>query len=165
MSRPEIALIVARARNGVIGRDNTLPWRLRADLQLFKQRTLGSPIIMGRKTWESLGRPLPGRQNIVISRQSDFSAEGAQVASSLAEAIAACEGATRAFVIGGAQIYAQALEIADVLWISEVDCAVDGDSCFPPLPPGRFREISRQHFAVDEHNQFAFDVVELRRAQ
>lgn len=165
MNRPEIALIVARARNGVIGRDNALPWRLRADLQQFKQRTLGCPVIMGRKTWESLGRPLPGRHNLVISRQAGYRAEGASVVTSLADAVAACGNAARVFVIGGAQIYAQALEIADVLWISEVDCEVEGDARFPPLPAGSFREVARQHFGADEHNQFAFDVLELRRAQ
>ncbi|MBK9394468.1 MAG: dihydrofolate reductase [Uliginosibacterium sp.] len=161
-ARPEIALIVARARNGVIGRDNTLPWRLRDDLQLFKQRTLGCPVIMGRKTWESLGKPLPGRINIVISRQPAFCAEGAVVVHSMEEAVDACQAAERAFVIGGAQIYAQWLQHADVLWMTEVAADVAGDTCFPELPPGRYREVSRQHFAADARNDYSFDVVEYR---
>ena len=163
MRKPKIAVIVARARNGVIGRENTLPWRLRDDLQLFKQRTLGCPVIMGRKTWESLGRPLPGRLNVVISRQADYTAPGANVVASLAEAIAACGDAEKVFVIGGAQIYAQALDLAEALWITEVDADVEGDTCFPEFDPDWFGEVSREHFAASEHNQFAFDVVEYRR--
>ena len=160
--RPELALIVARARNGVIGRDNTLPWRLRDDLQQFKQRTLGCPVIMGRKTWDSLGRPLPGRRNIVITRQADFAASGAECVHSLAEALSACDDAARVFVIGGAQIYAQALSLADVLWITEVAAEVEGDACFPALDPQQFHERDREHFAAGEHNQYAFDIVEYR---
>lgn len=162
MSRPEIALIVARARNGVIGRNNALPWRLRDDLQQFKQRTSGHSIIMGRKTWESLGRPLPNRRHIVVSRQADYHAEGITVVGSLAAAIDACAGVERAFIIGGAEIYAQSLELADVLWITEVDAEVEGDAWFPPLPANRFTEVSRQHFDASEQNEFAFDVVEYR---
>ncbi|MDO6387932.1 dihydrofolate reductase [Uliginosibacterium sp. 31-12] len=163
MLRPEIAVIVARARNGVIGRDNTLPWRLRDDLQQFKQRTLGCPIIMGRKTWESLPRLLPGRQHVVISRQTQYAAEGATVVSSLDAAIAACGRAERIFVIGGAQIYAAALDLADVLWITEIDAAVEGDAHFPDFDSALFRETSREHFAASEQNQYAFDIVEYRR--
>lgn len=163
MSKPEVAVIVARARNGVIGRENTLPWRLRDDLQLFKQRTLGAPIIMGRKTWESLGRPLPGRLNVVVTRQADYQAAGTCVVTSLPEAILACGDAKKVFIIGGAQIYAQALDQADVLWITEVDADVEGDTHFPVFDPVWFGEVSREHFAASEHNQFAFDVVEYRR--
>ncbi|GAB2898386.1 dihydrofolate reductase [Uliginosibacterium flavum] len=165
MRKPEVAIIVARARNGVIGRENTLPWRLREDLQLFKQRTLGCPVIMGRKTWESLGRPLPGRLNIVVSRQADYLATGASVVASLPDAINTCGNAEKVFILGGAQIYAQALDqdLADVLWITEVDADVEGDTRFPDFDPVWFGEISREHFAASEHNQFAFDVVEYRR--
>lgn len=162
-AKPEIAVIVARARNGVIGRDNALPWRLRDDLQLFKQRTLGSPMIMGRKTWESLGRPLPGRRHIVVSRQADYQAPGIEVVHSLADAVAACQDTEKVFVIGGAQIYAQALALADVLWITEVDTELEGDACFPAFDPAGFRACSREHFQASDKNQFAFDVVEYRR--
>lgn len=161
-ARPEVAVIVARARNGVIGRNNTLPWRLRADLQQFKQRTMGAPIIMGRKTWESLGRPLPGRRNIVITRQSGYTANGAEVAGSLKAAIASCADAGRVFIIGGAQIYADALDLADVLWISEIDAEVEGDASFPEFDTAWFREVSRESFCADADNDYPFEVVEYR---
>ena len=162
-TKPEIAIIVARAHNGVIGRKNTLPWRLRDDLRQFKQRTLGCPVIMGRKTWESLGRPLPGRHNVVVSRQPDYRAAGATVTPSLEAAIAACGDAARVFILGGAQIYAQVLALTDVLWITEVEADIDGDAYFPPLPPGVFVEAKREHFNADANNEFAFDIVEYRR--
>ncbi|KAF7598484.1 MAG: diacylglycerol kinase [Candidatus Dactylopiibacterium carminicum] len=162
MSKPELAIIVARARNGVIGRGNTLPWRLRDDLQQFKQRTLGCPVIMGRKTWESLGRPLPGRHNIVITRQAGYAAAGATVVGTLSAAIAACNGVERAFIIGGAQIYAEALPLADVLWISEIQADIEGDARFPEFDESRFRVASRQSFAASETNDHTFDVVEYR---
>ncbi len=163
-TKPEIAIIVARARNGVIGRENTLPWRLRDDMLQFKQRTLGCPVVMGRKTWESLGRPLPGRHNVVISRQPDYHATGATVTSSLEGAIAACGKAERVFILGGAQIYTQALTLANVLWITEVEADIDGDAHFPPLPPNLFVEKKREHFNANADNEFAFDIVEYRRA-
>ncbi len=161
--RPEIAVIVGRARNGVIGRNNTLPWRLRDDLQQFKRRTLGSPIIMGRKTWESLPGLLPGRPHIVISRQADYPANGATVVTSLQEALGACPDAERVFIIGGAQIYAEALNCADVLWVSEIDAEIDGDAYFPAFSETTFGEVGREHFAASDSNQYAFDVVEYRR--
>ena len=162
ITQPELALIVGRARNGVIGRDNQLPWRLRDDLQQFKRRTLGHPVIMGRKTWESLPGVLPGRPHIVISRQPDYRAEGASVVNSLEAAIAACTDAERVFVIGGAQIYAQALDLADVLWITEIDAEIQGDTHFPDFDTNWFREVSREHFCADERNEYAFDIVEYR---
>lgn len=161
--KPELAIIVARARNGVIGRDNTLPWRLRDDLQLFKQRTIGHPIIMGRKTWESLGRPLPNRTHYVITRQAGYTAPGTTVVGSLEAAIAACGDSDCAFVLGGGEIYRLALAHADVLWITEVDAEIDGDTCFPDFDASQFREASRRHFDASETNQYAFDVVEYRR--
>lgn len=159
----ELSLIVARARNGVIGRNNALPWRLRDDLRQFKLRTLGHPIIMGRKTWESLGRPLPGRTHIVISRQPGYAAEGAQVVASLDEALAACAPSTNAFIIGGAQLYALALPRTNKVFLTEVDASVEGDAYFPALDLDRFIEISREHFAAGEGNDYAFDVIELQR--
>jgi len=165
MSKPEIALIVARARNGVIGRNNALPWRLRDDLQQFKRLTQGHTIIMGRKTWESLGRLLPNRRHIVISRQPDYHAEGITVVDSLPAAIAACSEGEQAFIIGGAQIYAQSLDLVDVLWITEVDAEVEGDAYFPAIPAGRFTEASRQHFDASEVNDYPFNMVEYRRCK
>lgn len=164
--KPELAIIVARARNGVIGRDNTLPWRLRDDLQQFKQRTTGHTIIMGRKTWESLGRPLPNRRHIVVSRQADYRVpEGVVLVDSLPAALAACETEAVAYVIGGADIYRQALALADVLWVSEVQADVAGDTNFPEFTAAQFHEAGREHFDAGERNEFAFDVVEYHRVR
>jgi dihydrofolate reductase len=160
MRPARIAVIAARDRNGVIGRDNAMPWRLRDDLQLFKKRTLGHPVIMGRKTWESLGRPLPGRLNIVISRQATLHAPGALVVDSFESAVQACAGADTVFIIGGQQIYAQALPHADLLYLTEVDTSVEnGDTYFPAVDLGAFECLERRHFQAGAGNDFAFDVV------
>lgn len=163
MRRAQIAVIAARDRNGVIGRDNAMPWRLRDDLQLFKQRTLGHPVIMGRKTWESLGRPLPGRLNVVVSRQEALHAPGALVVDSLESALQACTGAETVFIIGGQQIYAQALPRADLLFLTEVDASVVGDTYFPAVDLGAFECLERQHFQAGVGNDFAFNVLTYQR--
>src|SRR5437868_13393993 len=116
-----LTLIVAKARNGVIGRDNALPWRLPEDLAHFKRTTMGAPIIMGRKTWDSIGRPLPGRRNIVVSRNPALRIAGCDVASSLEEALRLCVGEEQVLLIGGAQLYAEALPSADRLGVAESD--------------------------------------------
>ncbi|MFL5258284.1 MAG: dihydrofolate reductase [Hyphomicrobiales bacterium] len=149
MKSPRIALVVAVARNGVIGRDGRLPWRMASDLAQFKAITTGKPIIMGRKTWESLPRrPLPGRLNIVLTRKTDFLAEGAAVAHSLDQAveIARGTGASEICVIGGAEIFAELLPRTDRLYLSEVDLAPEGDVVFPPIRASEWQEISRQSF-------------------
>jgi dihydrofolate reductase len=149
-----IALIVAVARNGVIGRDNTLPWRLPADLKHFKATTLGKPIVMGRKTFESLGKPLPGRTNIVITRDESFSAEGAVVVHTIeaalqaADAIAVRDGAAEIMVIGGAEIYRQALPLAQVLYYTRVELDVDGDAHFPAIDWAQWQCLEQQRFAA-----------------
>ncbi len=163
MSVPELVLIAAVARNGAIGKDNALPWRLKADLAHFKAATLGHPIVMGRKTWDSLGRPLPGRTNIVISRDPDYTAPGAQVVDSLAAAIAACADQEQVFVIGGAQIYAMAWPLADRLMLTEVDASIDGDAFFPAFDRSAFKETSRRHQNQDADNDHAADFVDYRR--
>ena len=152
---PRITLIAAVARNRVIGAGNALPWRLPEDLKRFKSLTLGHPIIMGRKTWDSLGRPLPGRTNIVISRSADFAAPGIRVAGSLeaSVALAASAGAAEAFVIGGADIYAQALPIADRLQLTEIDRDFAGDAYFPAVDPTQWRETLREL----QHAEAGFD--------
>jgi len=130
----KLHLILARAANGVIGKNNTLPWHLPEDMAHFKRTTLGCPVIMGRKTWESLPprfRPLPGRLNIVVTRQQDWRAEGALVAHSLQEACALCPAASNAWVIGGAEIYAQALALADTAVVTEIDADFEGDAFSP----------------------------------
>lgn len=135
---PTIGIHVAMAENGVIGRDGDLPWRLSSDLKRFKASTLGKPIVMGRKTWESFPkRPLPGRTNIVITKRADFADEGAVRAGSLAEAlsIAGSEQPDEICVIGGGQIFAEAIGLADVLHVTHVLAAIDGDTFFPRIDP------------------------------
>ena len=152
-------LIFARAANGVIGKDNTLPWHLPEDMAHFKQLTQGCTVIMGRKTWDSLPprfRPLPGRSNIVVTRQSDWQADGAQRAASLADAVAQCDPAATAWVIGGAQIYAQALPLADRVEVTEIDQAFDGDAHAPDLDH-HWTEIARErHVSAKDGLAFSF---------
>lgn len=156
---PRIALIAALARNGVIGRDNALPWRLPADLQRFRTLTMGKPIIMGRKTHESLGRVLPGRDNVVVTRDPDYVASGCTVVHSLEEAIVACAGHDQAFVIGGAEIYAQALPLVSTLYMTEVAADAEGETRFPDFERSRFVETSREHHEADEQNPLPYDFV------
>ena len=141
-----LSLIVAASRNGVIGAGNKLPWHLPADLKRFKQLTMGHPILMGRKTFESIGKPLPGRTNIVITRQEGFQACGATVAHSLEEALQICEGQEEVFVIGGAEIYKQALPLADRIYLTRVDADFEGDTFLPALDPARWKETAREEF-------------------
>ena len=142
-----ISLVVAVSRNGVIGREGGLPWHISSDLKRFKEITMGKPVIMGRKTWESIRRPLPGRRNIVVSRNPEFKAEGAETFTSLEDAIDACSGVEKAFIIGGAQIYDEALMYVDKLIITEVDLEIDGDAFFPDVDDMLWEEVSRE-----EHN-------------
>ena len=140
----KLALIAALARDGGIGRGNDLLFKLREDMQHFKRTTLGCPVVMGRKTWDSIGRPLPGRRNIVVTRQADWSAEGCESAGSLNEALACVADAERVFVIGGAQLYAAALPLADELVLTEIDAVVEGaDTFFPAWVRAAFTEASR----------------------
>jgi len=157
-----LSFIVAIAKQRVIGYRNGMPWHLPAELAYFKRTTMGHPIIMGRKTYESIGRPLPGRRNIVVSRNSDFHGEGIEVAHSLDAAIALCAGRD-AFVIGGATLFAEALEHADRLFITEIDAAPEGDTFFPPISTQQWREGSREHREADAKNPYAMEFVVLER--
>ncbi|RZI65173.1 MAG: dihydrofolate reductase [Variovorax sp.] len=142
----QLGLIYARARNGVIGRDNTMPWHLPEDLAHFRQATLGCPVIMGRKTWDSLPprfRPLPGRTNIVVTRQPDWHADGASRAATLAEAIALCGDAPQVWVTGGAEIYRMAMPLADTVVVTEIDADYEGDAFAPELG-AEWREATRE---------------------
>ena len=145
-------LIYARAANGVIGKDNALPWHLPEDMTHFKRMTAGCPVVMGRKTWDSLPpkfRPLPGRRNIVVTRQADWQADGAERAAGLPEAMALCADAAEVWVIGGAQIYAEAAPLARRAVVTEIDRDFDGDAHAPSLDAG-WREVARDtHVAVD----------------
>ncbi|MDK9703867.1 MAG: dihydrofolate reductase [Sulfuritalea sp.] len=158
MPKPVLTLIAAVARNGVIGIDDRLPWHLPADLRHFKALTTGHAVIMGRKTWESLPakfRPLPGRRNIVVTRDAGYRAEGAVVALSLPAAIDAA-GEGEAFVIGGAELYAAALPLADRLQLTEIDADFEGDTRFPAIDPQRWRETARETHRGDADFDYAF---------
>jgi dihydrofolate reductase len=169
----KVALIAAVARNGVIGHNNDLLWKLPEDMAFFKRTTMGNPVIMGRKTWESIPtrfRPLLGRTNIVVTRQGDWRADGAQVAHGFEEAlemalesIAADPHGRRAFVIGGAELYALALPHADELVLTEIDKDFEGDARFPDLERNHFVEVSRDVHIAAPPNDFMFAFVALRR--
>ena len=158
----DIVIHVAIAANGVIGREGGLPWRLASDLKRFKADTMGKPVIMGRKTWEGLGRPLPGRLNLVVTRDPDFRGEGAEVAGSLDDAIrlamvrARCmAGVDEICVIGGGQIYAQALPLADRLHITHVLAEIEGDTWFPPIDPGIWQPVQSLDVPAGERDSHA----------
>lgn len=137
-------MIVARSRNHVIGRDNQMPWKISADLQFFKRVTMGHPVIMGRKTWESIGRPLPGRRNIVVSRNANYEAKGAELVGSLEEALNSLNEFERVFVIGGEQLFKQAFDKADRLYITEIDLDIEGGDTFFAVPdPDNWKEVER----------------------
>lgn len=157
MTTPLIQLVVAYADNRVIGRNNTLPWRLPSDLAHFKQITMGCPIIMGRNTWDSLGRPLPGRPNLVISRNPDLQPAGATVYASLDKALAACHDSNRVCIIGGQQLFDIGLQIADEIVATEIHAEIEGDTFFPPLKANTWQEKSRQPQTPE--NGLAFDFV------
>lgn len=157
-----VSLVAAVARNGVIGRDNDLPWRLPDDLKHFKTITLGKPVVMGRRTFESIGRPLSGRENRVVSRRVDFEAPGCRVFSGLDEALQAGPE-PEVMVIGGAQVYAEALPLVRRIYLTEVDADVKGDARFPTLDPAAWREVSREHHPADERHAHAFALCILER--
>jgi dihydrofolate reductase len=142
-----ISLVAALAKNRVIGANNTLPWRLPEDLKRFKALTMGHPIIMGRKTHQSIGRALPGRLNIVVTRNADFAAAGCTVVDSPAAAIAACKGVDEAFVIGGAELYRAWMDTADRMYLTEIDQDFAGDAWFPEFDRARWQETAREPIA------------------
>lgn len=142
--RPRLALIAAVSSNGVIGAGGKLPWHLPEDLRFFRAQTMGRPVVMGRRTWESIGRPLPGRRNVVVTRDAGYRAEGAELAVSLDEALARCANADEVFVIGGGELYRAALERADTMVLTEIRRDYDGDVRFPPFDRTRWIERSRE---------------------
>lgn len=170
MSSIKLCLIVARARNGAIGRDGDLPWRLSDDLKHFKRTTKGCPVIMGRKTWESLPvRPLPGRDNLVLSRDGHYGADEARVYTAIgpaivsAKALAAVAGCDEIFVTGGEAIYAAALPHADRLYITEVDTEIEGDAFFPDFDEADFTEAAREAVSANDKNDHDFVIRRLDR--
>jgi dihydrofolate reductase len=160
---PQIVLVVAAASNGVIGRDNALPWRLPDDLKRFKSLTLGKPVIMGRKTYESIGRPLPGRMNIVLSRAAQFAPPGVTVVSSLDAALAAVGDAPEVAVIGGAALYREALPRASIVHLTRVHADVSGDARLDPIDANAWEEESAEYHAADDRHAYAMTFVTLRR--
>ena len=153
-----ISLIFAASENQVVGRDNRLPWHLPADLQFFKRTTMGHPIIMGRKTFESVGRPLPGRPNIVITRQQGYEREGIMVVSSLSEAIekAASFKSGEIFITGGSEIFRQAMPLAQRIYLTRIHAVVEGDAYAPELETGQWELLSSEPHPADEKHAYAF---------
>lgn len=161
---PRITIVVATDERHAIGRDGQLPWRLPEDLRRFRALTLGKPVVMGRKTWDSIGRPLPGRLNVVVTRQRGLELPGAIVVNSLNEALAVAGDAVEVCVIGGAEIYALALPLADTVHLTRVHATVDADTYFPALDPAQWQQVACEERAADERHAHGFAFVELRRA-
>lgn len=163
--RPRLVLVVAVAANGVIGREGGLPWRLSADLRRFKAITLGKPVVMGRKTWESIGKPLPGRHNIVVTRRHDFRIDdpSVSVVHDLDEALAAAGDVPEVMIIGGAEIYALALPRAGIVELTRVHAEVEGDTRLPEFAPIEWRELGRSEHPADERNQYPMSFITLER--
>ncbi len=143
-----ISLIAAMAENRVIGRENTVPWDLPADLKRFRATTMGHPVIMGRKTFESIGGPLPGRKTVILTRSRDYRAEGSMVVHSLRDALDACAGSSEVFICGGGEVYREALSLASRIYLTVIHLEVDGDTLFPEIPDD-FTEVEREEIALE----------------
>lgn len=161
--RPVISLIVAMAQNGVIGRDNALPWRLPEDLKRFKEFTLGKPILMGRKTFEAIGRPLPGRANLVLTRDRDWRAEGAIPVHSVEEALLQTRTCDELVAIGGAEIYRLLLPLARRIYLTHVHADVPGDTYFPAFDPAQWDDVEFRTVPADERHAYPLTFVTLER--
>jgi dihydrofolate reductase len=163
--KPRISIIVAMARNRTIGVNNTLPWRCPEDLKHFKTLTMGHHMIMGRKTYESIGRPLPGRTTVVVSRNRSLTIEGCIVTDSLPAALTACTNDAQIFIVGGADIYAQSIQLANTLFVTEVQKDVAGDACFPEFDRSAWKEMSREIHYQENPEPLEFHFVEYRRLE
>lgn len=152
-----LSMVVATAADNVIGKGNDMPWHLPADLAYFKKVTLGKPIIMGRKTYESIGRPLPGRRNIVISRDENYQRDGIDTVTSVEQALALVEGVAEIMVIGGGAIYKHCLPAATRLYITHIDAEIDGDTRFPDYNDGSWKKVSSEVRPSDEKNAYQLD--------
>ncbi len=158
-----LSIIAAFDRNHLIGRDNSLPWRLPADLAFFKRTTMGKPVIMGRKTFESIGRPLPGRRNIIITRNPAFQAEGCEICASVEQALLRLEGHSEVMLIGGASLYQQMLARADNLYVTEIDEEFEGDAWFPDIPTDDWQEVWRENHSANDLNPHNYSFVKYCR--
>jgi dihydrofolate reductase len=161
--KPRVSLIVAMANNRVIGANNKLPWHLPADLKHFKTLTMGHHIVMGRKTYESIGKPLPGRTSVVVTRDAKLKIEGCITSSSLEQAVAACGDDEEIFVIGGAELYRQAIDLADRIYLTEIDADISGNTHFTEFDRKLWRETRRVSCAPDEKNAYPYHFVEYDR--
>ncbi len=158
-----LSIIVALSENNVIGRENNLPWKLSADLKRLKAITMGHHLIMGRKTWESLGRPLPGRTNVVITSDKNYKAEGGVVVHSFNEALQTSAHDNEAFVFGGGKIFREALPVVTKIYMTIVHAKIDGDTFFPGLDKNEWHEVEREDFKADEKNQYDYSFITLER--
>jgi dihydrofolate reductase len=163
LQQPVISLVVAMAENGAIGRDNALPWRLPDDLKRFKSLTMGKHLLMGRKTYESIGRPLPGRTNVVLTRDRDWRAEGVVVVRSLGQALGCARDAEELVAIGGAEIYRLLMPFARRIYLTLVHAEFAGDTFFPDFDPTQWADVECQSHPADERNAYAFTFVTLER--
>jgi len=159
----KISLIVAMASNRAIGLNNEMPWHLSADLKKFKQITMGSPILMGRKTFESIGRPLPGRNNIIISRNEDYQQPGCLVFNSIEAAIESCQQEEEIFIIGGATFYQAALPLADKLYLTEINKSFTADTFFPVIDRNDWKELAREDISDDPTVDFCYSFISLEK--
>jgi len=159
----KISIVVAMAANRVIGNNNRLPWHLPADLKHFKQTTMGKPILMGRKTWESIGRALPGRTNIVITRDENYAAPGCVVVHSIEAAMQAAQQQDEVMVIGGAEFYRQVLPRADTIYLTRIHQDFEGDAFFPELDEAGWQEVARVDCDADDRNPYAYSFIRLDR--
>ena len=157
-----IKIIVATSKNRVIGNDNKLIWRLSSDLKRFKELTSGNPVVMGRKTFESIGKPLPNRRNIIITRNENYEVDGCEVVSSLEEAFLLTNN--DCFIIGGGEIYKQSMDSADKIYLTLVNCEVEGDTYFPEID-SNWKKISRKDFESDEKNEYNYSFIEYEKYQ
>lgn len=160
---PRLTIIAAIARNGVIGKNNTLPWHLPADMAFFKKTTTDHTIVMGRKNYQDIGRPLPNRRNIVLSRDPGFAANGCEIVNSFADMLDKTSNDDKVFIIGGAAIYETALEYANKMYLTRIDADIEGDVFFPDINWSDWKEISNEHHEANEKNKFGFSIVEYER--
>ena len=163
--KPQVSLLVAMAKNRVIGINNALPWHLPADLKHFKSLTMGHHMVMGRKTYESIGKPLPGRTSVVVTRNQNYAPPGVVVVNSLEEAILACGDDTEIFVIGGAELFHQAINFADRIYMTEIDADIAGDTYFTEFDHSLWRETGRASHAPDESNAYPYHFISYCKIQ
>ena len=159
----KISIIVAASTNNVIGKNGGLPWRLPEDLKRFKETTMGKPMIMGRATWDSISRALPGRQNIVLTRQPELVATGCDVVASVEDALAAAGNAEEVMIIGGGELYRQFLPRTDRIYFTRVHVDIDGDTFFPELNESAWQVVTKESYPVDAEREYAFDILTMER--